>query len=182
MGEFADRLSVLSVRAESPDGQIVGSVESPPQANISFRDRAYRQYSDGDLGHQLGQLAAVLFVRYRREYDEILSAYRDLPAEAGDVRYESLQEATFRERQAALVVRGRSARGRLEVSTRALLRWDVTVTEGTVSSLSESEFLAEANSLVAEVLRDWRNQTALLTNEIYDIGVPKWLTDARLGR
>ncbi|WP_436536413.1 hypothetical protein [Actinoplanes sp. HUAS TT8] len=182
MGEFADRLSVLSVRADSPDGQIAGSVGSPPQARVQFRDRSYRQYSDSELGHQLGQLAAVLFARYRREYDEILAAYRDLPPGAGNTRYETAQESDFRDRQAALMVRGRSARGRLEVSTRGLVRWDVTVTDGTVSTLSESEFLAETESVVAEVLRGWRNQTALLTSEIYDIGVPKWLTDARLGR
>jgi hypothetical protein len=182
MGEFTDRLSLLSVRADSPDGRITGSVESPPRATIRFRDRAYRQYSDSGLAHQLDQLAALLFARYRREYDEVLAAYRDLPPGAGDLRYATSQEITFRERQAALTVRGRSARGRLEVTTRALVRWEVTVAAGTVSSLDESEFSSEVQSVVADVLRDWRNQTILLTEEIYGIGVPRSLTDARLGR
>ncbi|BCY13195.1 hypothetical protein [Actinoplanes sp. L3-i22] len=182
MGEFADQLSVLSVRADSPDGRITGSVESPPRASVRFRDGAYRGYSDGELGHQLGQLAALLFARYRREYDEILAAYRDLPAGSDAVQYTTPQEITFRERQAALTVHGRSTRGRLEVDTRALVRWEVRVAAGTVSTLSEAEFLTEAESVIVDVLRDWRSQTILLTHEIYGIGVPKWLTDARLGQ
>jgi hypothetical protein len=168
MGEFADQLARVTVQAESPDGQIVGRVGGQMQVEIHFREGAYARFSERDLGHQLGQLAAVLWSRYRREYDEVTALYRD----GEPAPYEEPEDVAFRERRAALKVRGRSSLGWIEASSRALVRWDVTVAEGTVRALTESEFLGQVDSAVADILRDWQHQVIVLTEQIYGIGVP----------
>jgi hypothetical protein len=171
MGEFSDRLMRLSVQADSPDRLISGMVGGRMQVEVSLCDGAYRRYTDADLGHQLGQLAAVLWSRYRREYDEVTDAYR----EDGPAPYEQPEDSDFRERRASLVARGRSRDGRIEASSRGLVRWDVSVTPGTVRALTEAEFLAEVGTAVADILRDWQLKVIVLADEIYGIGVPAYL-------
>jgi len=168
VGEFADRLAHLSVRADSPDGHISGHVGGPLQVEIRFQDGAYHSYSESDLGRQLGQLAAVLWSRYRRGYDEITAAYRD----GEPAPYEEPEDVAFRERRAALAVRGRSPEGWIEARSRGLVRWEVTVAAGAVRALTEAEFLAELDGIVADILRDWQHEVIVLTEEIYGIGVP----------
>jgi len=41
-----------------------------------------------------------------------------------------------------------------------------------VRALTESEFLGQVDSAVADILRDWQHQVIVLTEEIYGIGVP----------
>jgi hypothetical protein len=171
MGEFADLLARVSVQAESPDGQVVGRVGGRLQVEIRFREGSYRRFAERELGHQLGQLAAVLFSRYRREYDEVAAYYRD----GETAPYEEPEDAVFRERRAAVTVHGRSSRGWIEASSRALVRWEVTVAAGAVRALTESEFLADLDSVVTDILGDWQRQVILLTEEIYGIGVPSAL-------
>lgn len=171
MGEYADQLARVSVQAESPNGQIVGRVGGQMQVEIRFRENAYRRFSEHELGHQLGQLASVLWSRYRREYDEVTAFYRD----GEPAPYEESEDVAFRERRAALTVRGRSSRGWIEASSRALVRWEVTVDAGAVRTLTESEFFAELDSAVTDILRDWRHKVIVLTEEIYGIGVPSAL-------
>lgn len=168
MGEFADLLARVSVRAESPDGQIAGRVSGAPEVEIHFRAGAYPRLSERELGHQLGRLAAVLWSRYRREYDRVAELYRD----GEPARYEQAEDVIFRERRAALTVRGRSTRGWLEAESRALVRWQVTVAAGALRALTEPEFLAELDSAVIDVLRDWQHRVIVLAEEIYGIGVP----------
>lgn len=174
MGEFAELLERLTVRADSPDGRIVGVVQGRMQVEIRFADGAYRSYDELGLGHQLSQLAAVLWSRYRREYDEVTDLYRG----GAPAPYEQPEEGVFRERRAALVARGRSAQGWVEASSRGLVRWEVVVGSGALRKLTESEFLGELDTAVADILRDWRLKTVVLSDEVYGIGVPGALRQA----
>jgi hypothetical protein len=171
MGEFADRVALLSVQADSPDGRVRGRVGGRMRVDIRFRGGAYDGYAERDLGHQLGQLASVLFSRYRREYDEVTAVYRDGPPAA----YEEPEDVAFRQRRAELVVHGRSGSGWIEVSSRALVRWDVVVAAGAVRALTEQAFLAEVDGAAADILRDWQQKVIVLGDQIYGIGVPSAL-------
>jgi hypothetical protein len=168
MGELIDRLRRLSIQAWSPDGGVRGSVRDRLRVEISFAPDAYRRYSEPALGHQLAQLAAVLRARYRREYAATVAAYHGTDLVTDD----EPRDVEFRERTAALVARGDSARGWVSARSRALVGWEVTVADGAVRTLSQAEFLAEVDGAAAAILRDWQNKVILLTDDLYDIGVP----------
>jgi hypothetical protein len=177
MSEFADRLANLSIRAESPDGRIAGHVEGRMRVQVRFVGDAYGRYAEGELGHQLGQLAAVLWSRYRRGYDEVTATYRD----GSPAPYETPEDIGFRDRRANLIVHGRSPHGWIKVTSRALVRWEVDVAGGAVRALSETDFLAELDGVVTDVLRRWQQEVIVLSDEIYGIGVPAALRQAPTG-
>jgi hypothetical protein len=179
MGELIDRLEMLSVRASSPDGGIEGTVRGRLDVDIRFVHDAYRRYSERDLGHQLAQLGALLWTRYRREYLETATAVR-----AGDnpIIDDEPRDLAFRERMEALVVHGRSAHGWISMRSRALVHWDVKVGADAIRQLSEDEFLVELSGAIADILRDWQGKLIVLTDEIYDIGVPASLRRAAADR
>jgi hypothetical protein len=169
MGELVDRLERLAVEAWSPDGRIAATARGRYQVQLRFVGGAYRGYADAELGHQLAQLATVLWTRYRREYTEIVAAFHD---DDDPVIEDEPRDLVFRERLEQLVVSGTSAQRWIRLRSRALVRWEVTAAEATVRTLTEEQFLGEVDSAVTDILGDYQAQLITLTDEIYDIGVP----------
>jgi hypothetical protein len=64
------------------------------------------------------------------------------------------------------------------VRSRALRSWDVEIAGEPVGSLTESEFLTELDSAVAALLADHRAKVTLLTDAVYDIGLPRSMRTA----
>jgi hypothetical protein len=169
MGELVDRLERLAVEARSPNGVITATVRGRYQVALEFLPGAYARHTDGELAYQLGQLAAIVWVRYRREYAETVEAFHD----SEDLLIEEEpRDVAFQERLALLIVTGSSAQGWITVRSRALVRWDVSVGDGAVQTLTEDEFLGEADSVLADVLAGYQAQLIMLTDELYGIGVP----------
>ncbi|MCM4083080.1 hypothetical protein [Paractinoplanes hotanensis] len=174
MGELAERLSLLVVEAASPDGDISATARGPGDVRIGFAPGAYRRYRAAVLARQVEALATALWVRYRRRYLEIVSSwtYRDEEPEPTD------EDRDFQRQLADLQVTGVSARGRVIVRSRALVSWHVEIAGEPVGSLTESEFLAELGSAVAALLADHRAKVTLLTDAVYDIGLPRAMRTA----
>lgn len=172
MGELIDRLERLAVEVRSLDGTITATVRGRYQIQLEFLPGTYARRTEDELAYQLGQLAAVVCARYRREYTEMVAVFYD-----GDdfLDEEAPHDVAFRERLAQMVVIGGSAQRWITIRSRALVRWDVTVADGAVRTLTEEEFLGQANSALADVLADYQSQLIMLTDEMYDIGVPNSL-------
>lgn len=77
MGELAERLSLLSVEAVSPDGGVSATAQGPGDVRIGFAPGAYQHYRTAALARQLESLATALWARYRRRYLEIVSSWTD---------------------------------------------------------------------------------------------------------
>ncbi|GAB2617944.1 hypothetical protein Aab01nite_31500 [Paractinoplanes abujensis] len=169
MGELADRLSMIVVEAYSPDSGLVASVRGRGDVTVRFWQRSYRDYRAADLARQLEGLAAVVWARYRRSYLEVVRSWADRDEEPADTE----QDHEFRRRLATVRVSGVSARGRVTVRSRALVAWEVEIAGEPVGSLTEPEFLAEVDSAVVALLADHRARVALLTDAVYDIGLPR---------
>jgi hypothetical protein len=174
MGELAERLNLLKVEAVSPDGGISAAARGPGDVRIGFTMDSYRRYRAAALVHQLEALATTLWVCYRRNYLEIVSSWtdRDEEPQATD------EDREFQQRLADLQVVGVSARGRVTVRSRALVSWQVQIVGEPVGSLTESEFVAEVGSAVAALLADHRAKVTLLTDAVYDIGLPRSMRTA----
>lgn len=169
VSELTERLSLVDVEAQSPDRGLTASVRGRGDVRVSFGFDAYRMYTAVRLTRQLEALATLLWARYRRRYLEVVAEWTGLDedAEADEADLE------FERRLAGLEVTGMSDGGWVSLRSRGLVSWQVTFRGEPVRSLSEQEFLAELDGAVAAVLADHRHQVVLLTDEIYDIGLPR---------
>jgi len=179
MGELTDRLERLVVEASSPDDMIKVTAQGRYEIRVQFQRGAYYGYTDREIARQLAAVASLVWARYRREYTEIVAAFRDDPDAAGE---DEPRDRVFQERLEQMTVTGASESGRISLRSRALVRWEVTIADGTVRSLSQQEFLAELSTALAAVFDDYRAQLIILTDEIYDIGVPDSFRRAVAGR
>jgi hypothetical protein len=177
MGELLDRLERLRVEARSPDGRIGAEAHGKYHVTVWFAANAYRAYTEWDLGHQLAQLASVVWTRYRRQYTEIMAAFLDEPPPVLDS-----DDLRFQQRLEEMTVAGRSTSQWINVRSRALVRWEFAISGGAIHTLGEEEFLAELNSAVTDILRDYQSKLRLLTDDIYDIGLPRSAREQRRAR
>ncbi|MEU8236403.1 hypothetical protein AB0C12_43000 [Actinoplanes sp. NPDC048967] len=174
MGELAERLRLVVAEAVSPDGYITAVARGPAEVRLDFAAGAYPRYRAAVLVGQLEALATTLWVRYRRQYLETVSSWADHDEEAATTD----NDREFEQRLAHLQVIGVSTHGRVTVRSRALVSWHVEIAREPVGSLTESEFLAEVGSAVAALLADHRAKVTLLTDAVYDIGLPRSMRTA----
>ncbi|WP_433361095.1 hypothetical protein ACQPZX_27875 [Actinoplanes sp. CA-142083] len=169
MGELAERLSSLAVQAESPDGGVAASARGRGEVRVWFRAGAYRGYRAPDLGRQLEALATLLWTAYRRRYLEIVASWTD----RDDEPEATGEDREFERRLGELRVAGVSPRGWVTVRSRALVSWRVEIKDDPVGSLTEQDFLAEVDGAISSLLAGHRARVTLLTDAVYDIGLPR---------
>jgi hypothetical protein len=167
VGQLIDRLMLLSVEVQSPDGRITADVRGEYQITVRFRGNCYRFYTEASLSQQLARLATLAWTHYRREYVEIVDAFLEEP-----VRDDDDKDLQFRERLTTMVITGTSTRGRIGLRSQALVRWTCDIQDGTIRALDEHEFLTELDSAVVDVLADHRRQLRQVTDEVYGTGLP----------
>ncbi len=169
MGTLTDRLVRLAVTTRSPDGNIEADARGGSgRVEVRFAPGGFRGYTEPELGHQLAELGARIWTRYLREHAEVVESFLGEPA-----KDEEENGRRFRDRLERLTASGASAGGWLEVRSRALVRWEVAIRPGALRALTEQDFLAEFDSAVSDMLADYRTQVIFLTDEIYDIGLPR---------
>lgn len=169
MGELAERLSLLAVEAQSPDGRLTATAQGRDDVRVSFAADAYRSYRADVLAHQLEALATLLWARYRRSYLEVVSSWTDRDEEPEP----SAEDREFERRLTEVNLVGSSPDGWVVLRSRALVSWQVEIIGDPVRSLTEREFLAEVDSAVRDLLADHRAKLILLTDAVYDIGLPR---------
>ncbi len=169
MGELAERLSLLDVEARSPDGGLTATARGRGDVRVGFAWDTYRSYRAAALARQLEVLATLLWARYRRRYREIVESWVDQDDEPEPTE----EDREFGRRLEELSVTGMSARGLVTIRSRALVSWQVEIAGEPVGSLTEQEFLVELDSAVAALLADHRAKLILLTDAVYDIGLPR---------
>lgn len=174
MGELAERLSLLNVEAQSPDGRLTATARGRRDVQVAFAWDTYRSYRAADLAHQLEALATLLWARYRRRYMEIVASWVDQDEEPETTD----EDREFQRQLEELNVTGKSAAGWVTLRSRALVSWHVEIAGEPVGSLTEQEFLAELDSAVAALLAHHQAKLTLLTDVVYDIGLPRSMRTA----
>jgi hypothetical protein len=171
MGELAGRLQRIAIEATSPDRLIRARVHGRLDLDLEFATRAYGSYPDAELARQLGQLATLTWTQYRREYLQVENTFLDWSAQEKDAR-----DRLFEERVEQLTVEVSSPGGRLNVRSRALVRWDFTLAPGVQRRLTEQRFVAEVLAVAGGTIRAYRAARARLLDEFYDLasGLPPW--------
>lgn len=164
MGQLAAQLERISVEAVSPDGRITAGVHGRLRLTLEFRGRAYGSYPDHELGHQLGRVADLAWVRYHREYAEVEAAFTD-----GYQPDRDPVDRRFEQQAAELTVTGSSPSGWVTIASRALASWTVEVRAGAQRELAEDRFVAEVLAAAAATLGAYRAARSRLLHEYYDL-------------
>lgn len=178
MEDLASRLDGLEVRASSPNGRIHATVMDLGRSiGVSFDPDSYQYYGEPMLSHQLSQLAALAFVRFRRYQQEIMSlAFGESITDDG-IDF-GPERRRYREQLAQLTVTACSPDERITVTSRALVHWTVSIAPGTVRAVPEQQFLSGLQVAAASIVRDYRVRSFVLRDEIYDGGYPTWMRES----
>jgi hypothetical protein len=166
MGELADRIDRMRVRASTPDGGITAELRDRDQLSLTFREGLYPLLDDAELGRRLAVLANLLWVARTREYWRIYgdvtgdySTGEDPPADARDL--------AWRDERDELVATGSSAGGHITVRVIGMRRWRVTVGAGTVRALDELQFTRAAGEAAGGLIREQFAGLAALSHRHY---------------
>ncbi len=163
-------LDRVSAESYSPDGQITATLTGRDQVRLRLQRGAYGRYGEDDLAHQLSQLATRTWVGYQRNAFAALSEEIGQTVR-GDERPDSQQAIKYRDALAAVTAHGASQDGWIEITSTGLVRWRVRVHDGACTRLREEEFLAEADSALADLLADFYEQRRALRETI--LGEPR---------
>ena len=178
MGILAERLEHMVVHASSPDRCINAVLTYPQQLTLTFTAGSYRQYREQYLERQLNALASRLWIAYRRGYLAALNEaigepeQSGLPADETELPRSREPETDphvrrYREAAAAIVAHGESADKRVRVSTTALVRWEFSISPGTVDTVSENQCRQDVLDAAQKAINDFRAQVRDLKTEYY---------------
>jgi hypothetical protein len=166
MGELADRIHAMHVRASVPDGTITAELRHRSEVTLSFEPGWYDRCDESDLERRLSSLASLLWVARTREYWATVSdvtgdyaTHEDKPISPSDVEFTEAREA--------LVARGHSADGRVCLSVEGMRRWTVHIAAGTVRALNEHEFASAVGQAAADLIQDQFTKIAELKHKFY---------------
>ena len=107
MGEFAERIETMRIRASLRDGAMTAELGDRDQLSLAFREGFYNLCDDSDLERRLGMLASLLWVARTREYSRI---YSDVTGDhsTGEDPPIDVREAEWRTARDALAATGSS--------------------------------------------------------------------------
>lgn len=166
MGEFADRVDTMLVRASTPDGTVHAELRDRTRLAMTFREGFYDQCSDHDLERRLSVLANLLWVARTREYNRI---YSDLTGDysTGESPAISERDIAWRAERDSLEAYGSSADGRIRVRSIGGRDWQVSIRPGTARNLDEYQFASAAAEAAGELIDDQFVKLAALSNKYY---------------
>ncbi|MEV6636525.1 hypothetical protein AB0M54_37870 [Actinoplanes sp. NPDC051470] len=166
MGELADRVETMRVRATAPDGSLTAELYDRDQLTLTFHNDYYRQCDDDDLGRRLAAVASLLWVARTREYERI---YSDVTGDysTGEGPPATERERDWRAERDAIEAHGASEDGRVRVRAVGLRNWTVTIRPGTTRTLDEQQFIAAAGQAAGALIRDQFTRLAALSNKYY---------------
>jgi hypothetical protein len=174
MSELADRLDSLTATAISLDAQVTAHIgDAGATIHFTFRHGAYALYSEAALARQIAASASLACRQYQKKYDE---AVKELCPDALGPDDDGIdfgpERRQYRQRLQHIRAVGASPDGRIRVGSRALERWRVVISAGTLRRLTEESFLATLDTAFSRMMRDYRIKVFKLKDEIYGPSLP----------
>lgn len=167
MGQVAERLDSMTIRAQSPDGNVTLTLHKRTQVELSFREYSYEEYDESRLGRQLEAAARGLTDACRQARRAVVAEANGQEQLPEAVSHWNAQRRRFQAERDELAVAGFSRDGRIEITTVGLHEWYVSIESGALDDLSESAFVAMADSAVADLLDVHHLQMYELKTKIY---------------
>jgi hypothetical protein len=165
MGDLANRLNRLHVRAQVPGTDIVGVVRDRSDVMVSFAEHSYYEATEAELEWRLANLARLLWAGWTRGYYAEVSAATGRTV-TGERPAVTERDRLFREERARTTARGSAADDRVTVVFHGR---DVTVhiEPGTLRELTEEEFVAAVRTAARNLIEDHQRQIADLRVRVF---------------
>lgn len=165
MAVYGDMMGRLKLTVTSPDRGITAQVTGDVSIDFTFEQGAYRRYTPGELSRQLAAVCQLGWTGYRRA--SMIAWGKAVGEEyADEEKYPSskAQQELFAARK-NLEISGRSGRGVIAVSNCGWRDWQVHLAPGTLTTLSEQEFVTEGRSAMASLMADYTVKYGLLLED-----------------
>lgn len=168
MGLVSDRLDKMITEVSSPDQQMSATISERDRVELRMRPGAYQRYDERGLAHQLGRLASLAWVEYRRGYLRVVSEATGQPAGDNQTEHDS-RRREFQRARAEVSAVGASPSGHIRVVSQGLVHWQVTIRDGALRQLDEERLLAEISTAVQALLTDYYLKMVRLKDEFFDL-------------
>jgi ribosomal protein L29 len=161
MGELADRLDAIAVRAQVPGIEIVAELRDRTDVTISFGEAVYEFISEVRLENYLGSLARLLYAGWLRQYRAAIDD------SALDVDPHDQRDHDFLDARAEIESTGASSDGRITFSAVGMQDMSVDIAAGTLRELTEEQFSERAKEAVAVLIQDHLSKVRELKRQFY---------------
>lgn len=171
--EYAEKLTAMTVRAQSPDDRVLGTFRGDDRIEVGFADHeAYYEYQEETaLAHQISTLLNSMS---QARADGSKALLREANGrDRDDDSHWNAKRRRFREERDGFLAEGKSHGGHVQISAIGLRNWTVSVSRGTFETMDEEQFLAEFDSAISEFWDDYAQELYLLKVEIYGNVGPK---------
>lgn len=165
MGQLRTQLENIEVEKLSLDQNIKAQAKGK-QVRIAFRKGTYETYDPPELESQLAKLVKLLVAQNRHKYVKIMED-RNIRS-VNDPR-EAVRESDreYLERLQSMVIVGNTGRNIVRFRTVGMRDFQCRISPGALETLSEREFVSEAEGAMHAGLRRVDQHAAELRLEIY---------------
>lgn len=168
MGELADKLNSMKVKAQSHDGNLRAILDKAGFV-LGVRPGAYHDYEADELAYQLKSVLRKMEVKYRKSYQEITEAFGvtivvDPRLAVKKVQRDYLTDA------ANVVLVGVTSKKLVRVRAQGMRSWECRVAPNLKSELSEEEFVEEVNAAVNNLVNKYRQSLKDFKKKHYQVG------------
>lgn len=161
MGELAERLDRIRVRANAPGVDLEAELRERSQVTLTFGESVYEFIDERFLERALAGLARRLYTGWVRQYREAIST-TNLNVEPNDQH-----DFAFEEEVRAVEASAESGDGRIAISTVGMQDFSATIRRGTVRELSEREFVARVAEVTPRLIQHFQAKVAELKVRYY---------------
>lgn len=169
MGRVADKLAALTITTTSPDGSIRARVKAKRPEQLAFRPRTFESYDVSELERQLGRLASLSFVGYRRGVKEVVDeAGLNVPFEPQHAR--TLAQRGYLEDLSRLTVIGPKRDRPVVFAINGPTNWHCRVTDAGFENLSQPEFVTACLTAARDFITCFEFEKTVLRNKHFGNG------------
>lgn len=161
MGELADRLDNIRVRANPPGMDVEAELRNRNEFTLSFGESVYEFIDHSALERGLASVARLLYAGWVRQYQEAI-AETNLDTDPKDQH-----DLNFREETRAIESCGESSDGRVAFSAVGMDDFTARIKQGTLRELDDREFAARASEAATLLVEDYMAQTTVLKMRYY---------------
>jgi hypothetical protein len=160
--EHAQRVDAIHLRVQSNRTGISADLRHRDQITISFGAGTYRWLSERNLEHALNSLGRLLVTAWTRAYQ---ATQDEAIREARGVNDQRDRE--FAEQRARITSRGASPDDRIRISARGMSDIQVSIADGTIRDIDETEFVDQFREATARLVHDYMRQVRALQDRYY---------------
>ncbi|WP_019856204.1 hypothetical protein [Actinopolyspora mortivallis] len=161
MGELADRLDSIRVRASAPGMDVHAELGNRTEFTLTFGESVYEFVDERALERALASLARLLYAGWQRQYREAIEG-RGL-----DVEPQDTHDFAFQEECRAVESYGESSDGRFALSAVGMDEFSARIKRGSLRELCEDEFSARVVEAASRLVRDYQAKTTDLKLRYY---------------